>query len=226
MWRYCLPRRSWNQSAGNREPFGLVVAVPDCRIGFATTDARRRLGRFFPRPRRAGMLPQEICRWLEDPQAARKPLVVRRAESRLIVRRVAIPTREAITLSLELVPKAAPASARRHRKLTRRENEVLHWLAEGKTTPEIAQILDLAAGTVSKHIEHIFQKLGVETRTAAAGIYAEADGHRAAAQGPPGTWRHGISPRHAASLRPDDRLVARGSGTAQCAPAGTGCSTA
>ncbi len=52
--------------------------------------------------------------------------------------------------------------------LTARQAEVLLWLAQGKTTPEISIILSVSSGTVHKHVEHIFQKLGVETRTAAA----------------------------------------------------------
>jgi DNA-binding CsgD family transcriptional regulator len=52
-------------------------------------------------------------------------------------------------------------------QLTTREHEVLRWLAAGKTNAEIAQILGTSARTVQKHLEHIFVKLGVETRTAA-----------------------------------------------------------
>jgi DNA-binding CsgD family transcriptional regulator len=52
--------------------------------------------------------------------------------------------------------------------LTRRESEVLSWAAHGKTNLEIAEILGMSARTAQKHLEHIFQKLGVESRTSAA----------------------------------------------------------
>ncbi len=52
--------------------------------------------------------------------------------------------------------------------LTRREREVLAMVAAGKTNGEIATVLAISARTVQKHLEHMFQKLGVETRTAAA----------------------------------------------------------
>jgi DNA-binding CsgD family transcriptional regulator len=52
--------------------------------------------------------------------------------------------------------------------LTDREREVLALVVAGKTNGEIATILAISARTVQKHLEHIFQKLGVETRTAAA----------------------------------------------------------
>jgi DNA-binding CsgD family transcriptional regulator len=52
--------------------------------------------------------------------------------------------------------------------LTRREAEVLAWVAKGKTNEQIGLILGISVRTVQKHLEHVFSKLGVETRTAAA----------------------------------------------------------
>lgn len=54
--------------------------------------------------------------------------------------------------------------------LTEREVEVLAWLAKGKTNRDIADILQLSPRTVNKHLEHVYVKLGVETRTAAAAM--------------------------------------------------------
>jgi len=58
--------------------------------------------------------------------------------------------------------------------LTQREGEVLSWLSKGKTNRDIAQILGLSPRTVDKHLEQIYAKLGVENRTAAAAIAANA----------------------------------------------------
>ena len=58
--------------------------------------------------------------------------------------------------------------------LTPREAEVLSWLAKGKTNRDIGDILGMSHRTVNKHLEHVFQKLGVETRAAAAAL---ATGH-------------------------------------------------
>jgi DNA-binding CsgD family transcriptional regulator len=66
--------------------------------------------------------------------------------------------------------------------LTAREQEVLALVAGGKTNVEIGMILAISARTVQKHLEHVFQKIGVETRTAAAVwavAAAGADGERA-----------------------------------------------
>lgn len=46
--------------------------------------------------------------------------------------------------------------------LSAREAEVLFWMSNGKATREIAVIIDAAPGTVRKHCEHIYTKLGVE----------------------------------------------------------------
>ncbi len=52
--------------------------------------------------------------------------------------------------------------------LSAREAEVLVWIARGKANSEIGMILSISPRTVSKHLEHIYSKLGVESRTAAA----------------------------------------------------------
>jgi DNA-binding CsgD family transcriptional regulator len=51
--------------------------------------------------------------------------------------------------------------------LTKRETEILRWVARGKTNREIAGILGVSPHTVRKHLEHAYDKLGVHTRTAA-----------------------------------------------------------
>jgi DNA-binding NarL/FixJ family response regulator len=55
-------------------------------------------------------------------------------------------------------------------KLTQRESEVLNWLVKGKTNRDIGEILGTSPRTVNKHLEHVFVKLGVETRTSAAAL--------------------------------------------------------
>jgi DNA-binding NarL/FixJ family response regulator len=58
----------------------------------------------------------------------------------------------------------------READLTRREIEVLSWLAKGKTNRDIGDILGLSPRTVNKHLEHVYAKLGVETRASAAAL--------------------------------------------------------
>lgn len=59
--------------------------------------------------------------------------------------------------------------------LSAREREILHWVGEGKRNSEIAQILNISAHTVRHHLENVFGKLGVETRTAAIAILGNSE---------------------------------------------------
>jgi DNA-binding CsgD family transcriptional regulator len=52
-------------------------------------------------------------------------------------------------------------------KLTAREYEILLWVSRGRTNAEIAAVLWISPGTVRKHLENIYAKLGVRNRTAA-----------------------------------------------------------
>jgi DNA-binding CsgD family transcriptional regulator len=53
-------------------------------------------------------------------------------------------------------------------RLTAREAEVLRWVAAGKSDAQIGAILRISARTVQKHLQNVYDKLGVESRTAAA----------------------------------------------------------
>jgi len=55
-------------------------------------------------------------------------------------------------------------------KLTPKEAEVLYWVVKGKINRDIGDILGSSPMTVKKHLERVFAKMGVETRTAAAGM--------------------------------------------------------
>lgn len=66
----------------------------------------------------------------------------------------------------------APAAALLPNPLTQREMDVLEWVARGKTNRDVAEILGMSPRTVNKHLEHIYEKLGVETRTAAVAQFA------------------------------------------------------
>jgi HD-GYP domain-containing protein (c-di-GMP phosphodiesterase class II) len=70
--------------------------------------------------------------------------------------------------------------------LTAREAEVLVWLGQGRSNPEIAVQLHVSRKTVSTHLEHIYAKLGVKTRTEAA-LFAMRHGLIEVTTGQPGT---------------------------------------
>jgi len=62
------------------------------------------------------------------------------------------------------------AASQPARLLTPREHEVMHWVKQGKSNWETAQILGCVEQTVKKHLQHIYRKLGVENRMAAANV--------------------------------------------------------
>jgi len=64
------------------------------------------------------------------------------------------------------------AERRRHGAphLTRREREILHLVSKGYSNAEIAGTLFIAVATVRKHLENIFNRTGVRTRSAAAAL--------------------------------------------------------
>ena len=55
--------------------------------------------------------------------------------------------------------------------LTSREREILDSLARGRMNKEVAAELDISIGTVRKHIQHIYEKLHVNTRVEAVNLY-------------------------------------------------------
>ena len=55
-------------------------------------------------------------------------------------------------------------------RLTQRGAEVLYWVTLGKTSKDIGDIIGSSPRTINKHLEHVFEKLGVETRTAATNL--------------------------------------------------------
>ena len=70
----------------------------------------------------------------------------------------------------------------------------MHWLSYGKTDAEIAVLLAISPRTVHKHLEHIYVKLGVETRTAAV-MRAQAMGRAVHSGHGPGAF-HLQAPTH------------------------------
>ena len=143
----------------------------------ATARARAWLAAYFGEPsREVDRLPDDLGRWLRSETvragaadrapSPRVPLVVEGTDGRLVVRLLA--EREGPVLLLEERRTVPDAASLEPLGLTRREAEVLAWVARGKTNAEIAAILGRRPRTVHKHLDHIFDKLGVENRTAAA----------------------------------------------------------
>lgn len=106
--------------------------------------------------------------------------------ARLLVRLLADGVQR--VLLLEEQRPAQPDGSLESLGLTRREAEVLAWVSEGKTNAEIGVILRASRRTVDKHLEHIYRKLGVETRAAAIRLALTAPSNEQLSRGGTGRW--------------------------------------
>ena len=142
---------------------GLGVLVVDGRgrIAWQSPQAQRWLGEFFGGADAAG--------WLQGDADEREQA---HADGRSLLARRLGHVGLGETMWLLRVRAAGEAAPSRlaTASLTPRETEVLSWIAKGKTNRDVADILGLSPRTVNKHLEHVFEKLGVETRAAAAAL--------------------------------------------------------
>ena len=77
-------------------------------------------------------------------------------------------------MSIQEYPSLVEPQSLKSMGLTERETAVLTWVAEGKSNRDVGIILGIKSATVKKHLEHIFRKIGVETRTAAVAFVLRA----------------------------------------------------
>jgi DNA-binding NarL/FixJ family response regulator len=179
--------RQMRQARGALDAFGqatLVVRETDGRLLWATPLARRLLAEHF------GMddgehAPERLVDWLAEARRAlaegREPPLLAARDGRRLQGRPHAPGGEACEGEWLLVLReenhaAAIAALVAAFRLTAREAEVLYWVSKGKTNRDIGDILGSSPRTVNKHLEHIFAKLSVETRTAAAHLALERMG--------------------------------------------------
>jgi DNA-binding CsgD family transcriptional regulator len=128
-------------------------------------------------PRQPQRLPDALQRWMQQQhtvgrqeaaiQRPRTPLSHTRAGGRLLVRYVEDGQAQPALL-LEEQRTGPSTQALQALGLTPRQAEVLFWVTQGKTNRDIAAILQARPGTIKKHLEHIYIRLSVENRTAAA----------------------------------------------------------
>jgi DNA-binding CsgD family transcriptional regulator len=75
----------------------------------------------------------------------------------------------------DVLQKGAAPPALHKFGITFREATLLEWAAAGKTNKEIAFILGISRRTVEKHLERIYEKLGVKTKIAALAMIMNSD---------------------------------------------------
>jgi len=153
----------------------LLVVSPNGGIQFATAQANLWMREVFETTGPLDRLPEALTRWLDEETSGGQAsqFIVGQSGRRLFVQLLFRETRS-VCLLLERSPRTS-ATMGAQRALTRRQIEVLTWVARGKTNAEIARILELKPKTIGKYLERIYPKLGVENRTAAASFILGAN---------------------------------------------------
>lgn len=174
-------RARFMQSALEQLDEGVIRLSSNGRPTYISPRAQQWLSRYFPAPRAQGHLPEMIERWLvtqrlsasrEHLPGVRSALVLELNGDRLEIRRIESSDGQDL-LILELQSQHISPKPLEQLGLTPREAEVLFWIAQGKTNPEIGIILGAKPRTVQKHVERILVKLHVENRISAAMRAAE-----------------------------------------------------
>jgi DNA-binding NarL/FixJ family response regulator len=171
--------RLMNQARSALDAFGnavLAVTPHDGRIVWQTPLARQWMARYFGGDGDMAETPPPLAAWLArltisgaSGSADVAPLTVIRGAARLTFNAPDVRGGEQWMIVLREESDTARVQALTALfRLTQRESEVLHWVIQGKTNRDIGDILGMSPRTVNKHLEHVFEKLGVETRTAAA----------------------------------------------------------
>jgi DNA-binding response OmpR family regulator/DNA-binding CsgD family transcriptional regulator len=177
--------RQARQTRNALDAFGyasIAVRASDGRLLWQTPLARELLQLYFPAAPGATRAPQPVVDWLRAhlPQAVQQRLEPPRLTVELGARRLGFRLHQQIgqdeeggdwlIVMREVSDTAVIESMSLAFKLTAREAEILYWVVKGKINRDIADIVGASPATVKKHLERVFAKLGVETRTAAAGM--------------------------------------------------------
>jgi DNA-binding CsgD family transcriptional regulator len=156
---------------------GSIVISDNSDVLFMTLKAEKWLQQYFFGHVKQS-LPDHLQQWVKyqktlhhDNSSVPKPHLPMKIEQdgkQLVIRFVANPINNHYVLVLE--EQSFPSltiESLEYLGLSKREAEVLFWVAKGKENSEIAKILYVNTATVKKHLEHIYQKLEVTTRTSA-----------------------------------------------------------
>jgi DNA-binding response OmpR family regulator/DNA-binding CsgD family transcriptional regulator len=165
---------------------GRTMLAVDARgsIRWATPQAEQILGKLGDNREAnattAIRLPAAVIGWISDTasrhgSAPDESIVVTANELKIRFRLLSRVTDDEILL---VIQQAAPVEVERagiqklqcRFRLTNREAEVLYWLSCGKSNRDIAEILGISQRTADKHLEHVYMKLGVESRSGAAAV--------------------------------------------------------
>ncbi|MBD2255503.1 helix-turn-helix transcriptional regulator [Nostoc parmelioides] len=160
------------------EQVALILISVDGSLKWMTQKAQEILQRYFQLSSTTVFLPAILQRWVNHqifelvqstkPFTPPCPLYLESKGQRLMIRLNYNPELEQVYLLLEETqPKQFSVDTLQMLGLTKREAEVLFWVAKDLSTREVAKQLGMSDRTVMKHLEHVYEKFGVQTRLAA-----------------------------------------------------------
>lgn len=152
---------------------GIICLSPTNRINWASKRARGHLQTYWDCSPQTMQLPNPVMSWLllsqqrrNLPQQPIPPLTIHNHTGRLVIR--LLTEKKDRYLFLEETSAQPTFTELTTLGLTEREAEVLGWIAQGKSNEETAALLRMGYQTVKKHLERIYDVLGVANRTEAA----------------------------------------------------------
>jgi DNA-binding NarL/FixJ family response regulator len=174
--------RAAHASAASLDATGRLMLATDARGAFlwCTPRAEQAITRVAPAWRREhAALPPEmnspVARLLAKGDIAGASVRIERPGGALELVVIAHYRENEVLIRLnELDPDQDMSRLRDRMQLTDRQAEILLWVSYGKSSSDISDVLDISPRTVQKHLERIYEKLGVETRSAAAAIAIKA----------------------------------------------------
>ncbi len=169
------------QCSMDQRGYGTIVFDQSGKILYCSRRAQESIERFY-----GGIenqeLPAEICNWALRALACENagtyssgsllPFKKHREDAHLTIRISPNYGANEHTLTTDEQSASIPLNVFRKYGHSQREAEVLSWIAQGKTNPEIAIILNISTKTVAHHVERILSKIGVEGR-GGAGAWAQ-----------------------------------------------------
>jgi len=166
--------RSFKKSDAVRQkmPFETIWLDDDLKVKEISPLIPTLIREFFQEDFLFNQLPGRLMDWLQTASPVRaevppRPLTLRTRDACLKVRFYPqqLPGLHLLTFHRRLIRPTLEII--KPLGLTRRESEVLLWVAQGKTNDEIARVLGCSRRTVSKHMENLLQKLHMENRSGA-----------------------------------------------------------
>jgi DNA-binding CsgD family transcriptional regulator len=157
---------------------GVVLLDRHKRIDHCTPTAQVMFERWFDGFDSAA-LPEPVQGWLDAStpiSAPPAPLVIDRAGEHLLLRRVSVADTEALLVSEQGSDRTE--TLLRGLGLTRREAQVLTLITDGRKVADVGSRLVISGRTVEKHIEHAYEKLGLEGRVAATNFVRQLERRR------------------------------------------------